>query len=53
MSYEQLYLHMKALKKERDELLKFIADQCWTIDDLGGQSDARCHPQYEEIEHVV
>lgn len=53
MSYEQLYLHMKALEKERDELRAFIGGHCWTIDCLGGRSDARCHPQYEEIEHVV
>lgn len=43
MSYEQLYLHMKALEKERDELRAFIDDEGWITR----------WDEYEEIEHVV
>lgn len=53
MSYEQLYLHMKALEKERDELRAFIVDKCYVMNSESDVSDADCHPQYEEIEHVV
>lgn len=53
MSYEQLYLHMKALEKERDELRAFIGAECWVADEFGTISDAACALEYEEIEHVV
>lgn len=59
MSYEQLYLHMKALEKERDELREFIETKCYTsegeYDELFESSDisAKVSPSYKEIKHVV
>ncbi|MCW6550344.1 hypothetical protein NFB56_16015 [Yersinia ruckeri] len=54
MSYEQLYLRMKALEKERDELHAFIVTECNVRDEDGYYTEnAICHPQYEGIEHVV
>lgn len=53
MSYEQLYLRMKALGKERDELRAFIVDKCYVIEAMDDVADAETSPQYKEIEHVV
>lgn len=53
MSYEQLYLRMKALEKERDELRAFIDDKCYVMNSEYDVFDAACAHQYEEIEHVV
>lgn len=50
MSYEQLYLHMKALEKERDELRAFIIAECIHYEYYYDVTQAET---YKEIEHVV
>lgn len=49
MSYEQLYLRMKALEKERDELRAFIIAECMHCQ----YYDVTQAETYKEIEHVV